>query len=292
MIYDVRHTTTFEYEQDVSEAQHVLRLMPRDWERQHRVAFALNFEPQPSRESVSEDYFGNMVHYVTLNEPHTRFVIDARSRVEVLPPPGDPAAIPVSSWEEMVTQLKAGGVDALEAQEFTYDSPFVFTSDELRNFARASFPPGRPLIEAALALTARIFSEFEYQGGVSDVTTPISTVLEQRSGVCQDFAHLEIGCFRSLGLAARYVSGYLLTHPPEGQEKLVGADASHAWVSLYAGPLGWIDLDPTNDLIPGEEHIVIGWGRDYGDVSPTSGFIVGGGAHEVSVAVDVSPANQ
>ena len=290
MIYDVRHTTTFQYEQDVSEAQHALHLMPRDCGRQHRVAFVLNLDPTPTRETVNVDYFGNTMHFLTLNEPYDRLVIDARSRVEVEAPPAEQATAVGPAWEEVAAQLRAGGAETLEAHEFTYDSPFVSTDAKVREFALESFAPARPIVEAALELTKRIFAEFEYEGGVSDVSTPVSAVLAQRKGVCQDFAHLEIACLRSLGLAARYVSGYLLTHPPEGQEKLVGADASHAWLSLYAGALGWIDFDPTNDLIPADEHIVVGWGRDYGDVSPTSGFIVGGGTHEVSVAVDVSPA--
>jgi transglutaminase-like putative cysteine protease len=138
-------------------------------------------------------------------------------------------------------------------------------------------------------LTSRIFREFQYRGGVSDVSTPVSDVFAMRQGVCQDFAHLMIACVRSLGLAARYVSGYLLTRPPEGKEKLVGSDASHAWVSVFAGDAGWVDFDPTNNVIPGVEHITFAWGRDYGDVSPINGFIVGGGTHQVSVAVDVSP---
>ena len=141
-------------------------------------------------------------------------------------------------------------------------------------------------------LTSRIFREFEYRGGVSDVSTPVSEVFAMRQGVCQDFAHLMIAAVRSLGLAARYVSGYLLTHPPEGKEKLVGSDASHAWVSVFAGDLGWVDFDPTNNVIPGVEHITFAWGRDYGDVSPINGFIVGGGSHQVSVAVDVDPSER
>ena len=145
-----------------------------------------------------------------------------------------------------------------------------------------SFTPGRPILAATMDLTSRIFREFQYRGGVSDVSTPVSEVFTMRQGVCQDFAHLEIACLRSLGLAARYVSGYLLTRPPEGKEKLVGSDASHAWVSVFAGDAGWVDFDPTNNVIPGVEHITFAWGRDYGDVSPINGFIVGGGAHQVS----------
>ena len=176
----------------------------------------------------------------------------------------------------------------LHAYEFSFDSPYVAANDEVSEYAKVSFTPGRPILAAAMDLTSRIFHEFEYRGGVSDVSTPVREVFAMRKGVCQDFAHLQIACLRSLGLAARYVSGYLLTHPPEGKEKLVGSDASHAWLSVWSGSAGWIDFDPTNNLIPGVEHITIGWGRDYGDVSPINGFIVGGGAHQITVAVDVN----
>jgi transglutaminase-like putative cysteine protease len=173
--------------------------------------------------------------------------------------------------------------------EFAFDSPYSIGNEDVLHYARQSFEPGRPILAAATDLTARIFRDFEYRGGVSDVSTPVRDVFAMRKGVCQDFAHLELACLRSLGLAARYVSGYLLTHPPEGKEKLVGSDASHAWLSVWAGNAGWTDLDPTNNLIPGIEHITVAWGRDYGDVSPINGFIVGGGSHQVAVAVDVRP---
>jgi transglutaminase-like putative cysteine protease len=185
--------------------------------------------------------------------------------------------------------LETGGADVLEAYQFAFESPYAATSDAVHAYALESFVPARPILEAAMDLTARIHRDFEYRGGVSDVSTPVADVLSMRQGVCQDFAHLEIACLRSFGLPARYVSGYLLTRPPEGREKLVGSDASHAWLAVWAGADGWVDFDPTNDMIPGVEHITLGWGRDYGDVSPINGFIVGGGAHQLTVAVDVNP---
>ena len=190
-------------------------------------------------------------------------------------------------WETVHEQLAA--YEALDAYELVFESPYVVGDDAIRDYALQSFAPGRPILAAAMDLTSRIFREFQYRGGVSDVSTPVRDVFAMRQGVCQDFAHLMIACVRSLGLAARYVSGYLLTRPPEGKEKLVGSDASHAWVSVFAGDAGWVDFDPTNNVIPGVEHITFAWGRDYGDVSPINGFIVGGGTHQVSVAVDVSP---
>jgi transglutaminase-like putative cysteine protease len=289
MMYDVRHRTTFNYEQVVSVAHHVVHLMPRNFARQQRVAFALTLDPEPSLSSMSEDYFGNVVHYLTLNEPHERLIVEARSRVDVLSNEqlaDTPAQEP---WEDVVERLQAPRDEALEAQQFCFDSPYIATDAAVRAYALDSFRPGRLLLDATMDLTSRVFTEFEYQGGVSDVSTPVAKVLKMRKGVCQDFAHLQIACLRSLGLAARYVSGYLLTHPPEGQPKLVGSDASHAWLSVWAGEHGWVDYDPTNNVMPDREHVTVGWGRDYGDVSPTNGFIIGGGAHEVAVAVDVSP---
>lgn len=289
MIYDVAHRTVISYEQIVTEAHHVLHLMPRDLPSQLRIAASVAVEPEPSQMVLNQDYFGNVTHHVNLQQPHDKLVLDAFSRVDVQPLAEAYELDTSPSWETIATQLANSEGAAIAAQEFIFDSPQVATSQQVRDFANQSFTPGRPILAVAMDLTGRIFDQFEYQGGVSDVSTPVAEVLEMRRGVCQDFAHLEIAALRSFGLAARYVSGYLLTHPPPGQEKLVGADASHAWVSVWAGELGWVDFDPTNRLIPNDEHITVGWGRDYSDVSPTNGFIVGGGEHEVSVSVDVSP---
>lgn len=289
MLYDVRHETTFTYTQVVSISQHVLHLMPRETPRQKRLDFSLRVQPEPSQQSSSEDYFGNTVHYLTMQEPHERLCVESRSRIEVMTPEEPLALAAAPPWEEVAATLRASAPESFTAQPFAFDSPYVVSGSEPRAYALASFAPGRSILEAAMELTSRIFDEFEYQGGVSDVSTPVHRVLKMRKGVCQDFAHLQIACLRSLGLAARYVSGYILTHPAEGQVKLVGADASHAWLSLWAGDLGWIDFDPTNNSIPSTEHVTVGWGRDYGDVSPINGFIVGGGAHELAVGVDVIP---
>src|SRR5690606_1713300 len=275
MIYDVRHRTTFVYEETVSLSQHVLHLAPRAHPRQRCINFALTIEPQPSDGSEGQDYFGNPVHYLTVQEPHTRFVVEARSRVEVLPD-ARPANLAASRpWEAIRAAAETGGAEASEAREvrdardvreareageavaaldasqFAFESPHVQVSGAVHAYARDSFPPSRPILEAVRDLTARIYRDFEYRGGVSDVSTPVAEVLRMRQGVCQDFAHVEIACLRSLGLPARYVSGYLLTRPPEGKEKLLGADASHAWISVWAGAHGWVDFDPTNDMMPG-----------------------------------------
>jgi transglutaminase-like putative cysteine protease len=287
VIYEIRHKTTFTYEDVVSVSHHVLHLTPRQHARQQCHAAKLVVYPQPSLDSTGVDYFGNPVRYLTLKEPHERLVVDARSRVEVLPPP-IPLDLEASEpWESVRAKLLDEA--ALEAYEFSFDSPYAIGNEDVHQYARESFTPGRPILAAAMDLTTRIFDDFEYRGGVSDVSTPVRDVFAMRKGVCQDFAHLQLACVRSLGLAARYVSGYLLTHPPAGKEKLIGSDASHAWLSVWAGNAGWVDFDPTNNMIPALEHITVGWGRDYGDVSPINGFIVGGGSHQVSVGVDVSP---
>jgi transglutaminase-like putative cysteine protease len=284
--YDIRHKTTFSYEEIVSVSHHVLHLAPRWHPHQTCLESQTIVVPKPAVESVGEDYFGNPVQHLTIQQAHKQLVVDAHARVEVRSAE-QPLALDASApWENVRAHLAESA--ALAAFEYAFASPYVVGSDAIRDYALVSFTPARPILAAAMDLTSRIFSEFRYRGGVSDVSTPVSDVFAMRQGVCQDFAHLEIACLRSLGLAARYVSGYLLTRPPEGEEKLVGSDASHAWLSVFAGDLGWVDFDPTNNAIPGEEHITFAWGRDYGDVSPINGFMVGGGAHQVDVAVDVT----
>lgn len=292
MIYDVRHRTTFVYEEVVSVSHHVLHLAPRTHPRQRCLDTSMLIDPTPSIGSSGEDYFGNPVRYLTVQEPHERLVVEAHSRVEVDAPAESPDLERSPAWESVREAVQGVDNGGLTAFEFCFDSPYVAAGDDVYDYAAVSLQPGRPILEAVMDLTGRICREFEYRGGVSDVSTPVREVLAIRKGVCQDFAHLEIACLRSFGLPARYVSGYLLTHPPAGKEKLVGADASHAWVSVWAGSGGWIDFDPTNNLIPSTEHVTLGWGRDYGDVSPINGFILGGGLHQVVVAVDVMPLMQ
>jgi uncharacterized alpha-E superfamily protein/transglutaminase-like putative cysteine protease len=285
MLYDIRHKTTFSYEEVVSVSRHVLHLRPRRHPQQTCLDSETIVEPPSAVESVGEDHFGNPVQHLTVQKPHKVLVVDAYARVEVRGA-AQPELDDSAPWEKIRDQLAHH--EAVETHEYVSASPYVVGSDDIRNYAQQSFAPGRPILAATMDLTERIFRDFQYRGGVSDVSTPVSDVFAMRQGVCQDFAHLEIACLRSLGLAARYVSGYLLTRPPEGKEKLVGSDASHAWISVFAGDAGWIDFDPTNNAIPGIEHITFAWGRDYGDVSPIHGFMVGGGAHQVSVAVDVN----
>jgi transglutaminase-like putative cysteine protease len=286
VLYDIRHKTTFNYEEVVSVAQHVLHLAPRPHPQQTCHASETAVDPRPAVDSVGQDYFGNPIRHLTVQKPHKQLVVDARARVEVR---HAAAALDLEQsppWEVVSERLAADG--PLDAYELVFASPYVAADEEVREYALQSFTPHRPILAATMDLTRRIFREFRYRGSVSDVSTPVSEVFKMRQGVCQDFAHLEIACLRSLKLAARYVSGYLLTRPPEGKQKLVGSDASHAWLSVFAGDAGWVDFDPTNNAIPSGEHITFAWGRDYGDVSPINGFIIGGGPHQVSVSVDVT----
>lgn len=289
MNFQVKHKNTFAYSQAVSISHHILHLTPRATTRQDCRHSALIVDPAASLRMDRTDYFGNNVTYLTVQEPHTQLSVMVRSNVAVSPVDDfDAEASP--PWEAVAEQLRRDiSPDALDALQFAFDSPFVLATDDIYEYARQSFLPERPLLDAARALTSAIYNEFEYKGGVTDLSTPAQQVLETRKGVCQDFAHLQLACLRSLGLAARYVSGYLLTHPPEGQERLVGADASHAWIAVWCPRAGWVDFDPTNDLVVSDEHVTLAWGRDYGDVSPIKGFMHGGGGHEVDVEVDVMP---
>ncbi|KPK25031.1 MAG: transglutaminase [Nitrospira bacterium SG8_3] len=289
MIYQVTHRTTFTYSQPVAISHHVLRLTPRSHPRQHCLRSNVIFNPTPSVRSEGEDYFGNPITHLTIQTPHPQLIVEAKTLVDITKP--DPLQMDQSPpWDQLVQQLQTRTDSPnLEAHQFMYDSPYITIDDATYDFVRECFPPGRPLLAGVMDLTSLIFREFTYEGGVTEVSTPVKDVLASRKGVCQDFAHLEIAALRSLGLPARYISGYLLTHPPEGKEKLVGADASHAWISTWSPDLGWVDFDPTNNLTPGDEHITLAWGRDYGDVSPINGFMVGGGQHTLDVSVDVSP---
>lgn len=289
MLYDVSHRTTYRYSIPVSFSHHYLHVTPRPAPRQvcHRTALAVS--PTPSRHAAGKDYFGNPVTFITLQEQHTELVLYARSTIEVQPAlPCAPEA--TVAWEEVYPQLTADRSESgLEAIQYAFESPLVRTTAPLAELTDGIFTPGRPVLAAALALTREIFETFTYDVTATTVSTPVDEVFAARRGVCQDFAHLEIACLRALKVPARYVSGYLLTRPPAGRERLIGADVSHAWLSVWCPPLGWVDLDPTNNLLVSDEHVTLGWGRDYGDVSPVKGAIFGGGAHTVAVAVEVTP---
>jgi transglutaminase-like putative cysteine protease len=289
MIYDVVHRTTYRYAEPVDLSYHVMRVLPRalPWQRILRAGTIVT--PAPVRVQDGTDYFGNAVTYMSLEEPHAELVVDARCVVDVrFPPPPDAEATP--PWEQVRDALDGGGLPLeTEAVEFVRASPLTAIDDAVRDFAVESFPPGKPVLACLLDLNRRIKSGFVFDPRATGVATPVADVMQLRRGVCQDFAHVMIACARAMGLAARYVSGYIRTYPAPGQSRRIGADASHAWVSVFVPGAGWVDLDPTNDLIVADEHVVLGWGRDYGDIAPIRGVILGGGAHKLDVAVDLKP---
>ncbi len=291
MIYETIHETRFEYSSPVSVSHQVLRLKPRPTPGQTLHSWSFRSQPIPSSQELSTDFFGNEVLDISLEGRHKKLTITANSIVEVLS--GQEIMFELSPpWEEAVQALRVGtSDDSLAASQFCYESPFVPIDGAGRDYALPSFPSGQPLLKGALDLTRRIYRDFEYRGDVTDVYTPVREVLQQREGVCQDFAHVQLACLREMGLAARYVSGYLRTYPSEGQEELIGSAASHAWLSVWCPQYGWVDFDPTNNMVPSDEHITVAWGRDYGDVSPVNGFIVGGGSHKVLVGVSVTPVD-
>jgi transglutaminase-like putative cysteine protease len=289
MNYRIVHRTLYEYAAPVTVSHHVARLEPRATAAQQRGEFVLNILPNPAVRKVREDYFGNRLCFFSIQETHQRLEITTTSRVTVsareLPAPENAPA-----WEEVVNLFRDPvSPEVVEPYQFVFDSPQVRASAELFDYARESFGQGTPLLLGAADLTRRIFEDFKFDPKATTVATPLEEVLKKRRGVCQDFAHLGIACVRSLGLPARYVSGYLRTRPPEGQPRLVGADASHAWFRIFCPGAGWVDFDPTNNVQPGEEHIVVAYGRDFSDVSPVAGILTGGGKHDVQVSVDVEP---
>jgi transglutaminase-like putative cysteine protease len=287
MIYRVRHETTYEYSDPVSVSHHVLRLTPRDLPLQIRRSSKITVTPAPQAHALAhQDYFGNSVTSFSLQEPHERMIVLAASELEVKSAPA-PDLSQSPPWESV--RDSSCNLESLEACQFVFDSKRISASPALADYARPSFPPNRPILAAVNHLTARIHDDFRFDTEATEVSTPVETFFEKRRGVCQDFSHLQIACLRSLGLPARYVSGYLRTLPPEGKPRLVGADASHAWCSAWCPGIGWVDFDPTNNCIPTGGHITVAWGRDYSDVSPIHGVLLGGARHTLKVGVDVMP---
>ena len=284
--YRVRHETIYDYRRNVTLSQQILHMTPRSFAYQTVSSHQLVIEPDPPDWSSRVDYFGNVGKIFTLSSLHRRLIVRADSNVELHTRPNAGQTRDSLSWELQRDQLSnPDDAKLLPEVAFLYDSPHVECSPALRDYARPFFTEGRALLDACMDLTEHIFQDFEFDPEATTISTPLDEVLLGRRGVCQDFAHLMIGCLRSLGLACRYVSGYILTTPPEGEERLIGADASHAWVSVYCSGLGWIDYDPTNRCLVQDEHVTVGWGRDYGDVAPIRGLVLGGGGQRLKVAV-------
>jgi transglutaminase-like putative cysteine protease len=290
MRYTIVHETHYAYAAPVSLSQQLLRLTPRTLPWQQCLAHRIDIDPEPGERLERDDYFGNRMTQLQIAAPHQTLAVRAYSDIEVGARPPGGVAGGTQAWEAVRDRLQQLGPDPwLDPAQFLYESPHVRCFAELAAFAAPSFGPGRDLREAAQALMHHIHETLEFDPAATNVSTELHELLALRRGVCQDFAQLMIGCLRTLGLAARYVSGYILTTPPPGRPRLVGADASHAWVSVHCGDAGWLDLDPTNDCLVEDEHITLAWGRDFSDVSPMRGVTLGGGEQTLTVRVTVTP---
>jgi transglutaminase-like putative cysteine protease len=292
MHYLLSHRTTYSYTSSVDSAHHIAHLRARPFPGQTVTSISLTAHPEPSMAVQHVDHFGNQIDILRIDQPHQRFDIEVRAAVDVsfpVPPPANETP----PWEEIAEVLRGDGFPKpIEANEFVYDSPLVPPEDALKAYGAQSLKPGRPILEAARELTTRIKADFEYHPGSTDISTPLHEVFEGKAGVCQDFAHVMIAALRAHGLAAGYVSGYIRTVHSAEEIALRGADASHAWVAVWCGDkAGWVHLDPTNDLVAHEDHVAVAWGRDFSDVSPLRGVILGGDSHAYSVAVTLVPTS-
>lgn len=290
MQYKITHTTSYQYTTSVSVCHNLVMLIPREDSRVQIHHHRLTTHPTPQFSSRRKDAFGNVVNTFSIEESHRQLTVTSSNRVTVSGhslPPDDSSP----SWDSVGDGI-AQRMDPnwLGAVRFLFDSPRIDRAAEYAEYARISFTPGRPVLAAARELTSRIHQDFRYDKSATVVTTSTAEAFRIRKGVCQDFAHIQIACLRSIGLPARYVSGYLRTIPPPGKPRMVGADQSHAWIAAYCGAeLGWVEFDPTNNCVCGVDHVPIAWGRDYGDVVPMRGVFLGGGDHQLKVSVDVQP---
>jgi transglutaminase-like putative cysteine protease len=285
--YRISHVTRYLYAEPVSLCHSIAHLKPRVQPGQRPLAAQVRIDPWPAVSREHTDFFGNRTSYFSIQQSHTALEVAAVSEVEVVPaPPPNFADSP--PWEQVVEETnQRPDAELVNARIFTLPSPYAPADAAAVEYAHAAFPPGQPVLEAVSDLMGRIHQDFDYDPHFTTLATPLTEVLAHRRGVCQDFAHLALACLRGLGLAARYVSGYIETMPPPGQPKLRGADASHAWFSVLIPGIGWVDFDPTNDQVPGEQHITAAAGRDFGDVTPLRGVFYGGGEHTLEVSVDV-----
>lgn len=292
MRFLITHQTVYSGSEPVSVCHNQAWLHPRELAHQSCEEFKLDISPLPSTHSHRVDQFGNQVELFSFNEGYNTLTVNAKSKVEVR----EQLQLPQSSnsWQQVKELVASHPTEStLNAYQYVFESPRIRTNKELRDYTLRSFTPNRDILEAAKELTERIYTDFEFDSRATTVTTPVEEVFRLRKGVCQDFAHLQIALVRSIGLPARYVSGYLRTLPPPGKPRLIGADASHAWLSVYCGTgTGWVDFDPTNNAIVSTDHITIAWARDYSDIPPLRGVFLGGGTHSLSVSVDVAPLEE
>lgn len=297
--YCVTHTTRYRYQDSVSLAYNEVRLTPRNLVtplyEQHCEASTLSVTPEPTTCDSRQDVYGNVVHHLSFSKAYSEMVVTARS--EVVRRSAVSADVLIDHLRERLGGMRCADLrlrapvwdKGILVNALTLPSPLIPQLPELKSYASRFFHEGREALDMLLELTRAIYQEFQFQAGVTTVSTPLAQVMAARHGVCQDFSHVMIGCLRSVGLAACYVSGYLETLPPPGQARLVGADASHAWCAVYLPNYGWLEFDPTNNLIPLAQHVLVGYGADYSEVTPIKGIVFGHGAHSLEVAVDVAP---
>ena len=289
MIYHLTHITSYDYTSPVSLSHHILRLSPRAFEWQQCLKLDLNIHPAPGTTQSYNDFYGNETTFVTVEGAHRKFVVSSHSLVDVKPRAYEGLENSMA-WNQIKGFCESGRsetYESTEALEFLFPTAQITVMPEFREYAKVSFPQDCPVAEAVMDLTARIHADFKFDSKATTIATPLDEVFKKRKGVCQDFAQFQIACLRSMNVPARYVSGYLETDPPPGKPRLTGSDASHAWVSFYAPGQGWVDVDPTNNIMPTYRHITLAWGRDFHDVSPIRGVILGGGDHSLKVSVDV-----
>jgi transglutaminase-like putative cysteine protease len=278
MKYTIQHKTSYTYLEPVSLCHNIARLVPRDTLKQICRNTSIEISPQPDRINEYEDFFGNKVIYFSIEKEHWELTVNVTSEVEKI------------GTEEVNKELSVQDESSMEIKQYSFVTAMTTANEDIVRYGLESFPQGRSLFEGAKDLTRRIYRDFEYKPGHTTIATPLAEVMKQRKGVCQDFAHLAIACLRAMGLPARYVSGYIETLSPEGEGKLIGVDASHAWFGVHIPQLGWTDFDPTNNCLVSDQHITIGWGRDYADIAPLEGIILSSGSHELTVSVDVKRA--
>jgi len=294
MIYTIYHSTRFIYQQEVGFSHNLIRLQPRTSVTQKVINFDITIEPEAAEIERYNDFFGNHLHHLLIREPHTELKVVAQSRVEI-----DRNAIETVqnnrqkaatlTYRQALERMMFLTPEIIEAKQFTLKSPLLsIASEDIQEYAHISIKPERSLYEGVMEFTERIFHDFAFVSGFSDLSTPVETVFAEKKGVCQDFAHFALTALRALGLSVRYVSGYIETIAPEGSKKLFGSDASHAWISVFFPGFGWFDFDPTNNMVTHDQHILLGYGRDYGDISPMQGVVIGSGSSHLGVMVDVS----
>ncbi|MBU3821502.1 transglutaminase family protein [Flavobacteriaceae bacterium XHP0103] len=294
MVYKVSHTTRYEYDSGVTFCHNMATLKPKEMVGQQVLDYQLEISPTPTELSEKPDFFGNTITRFSIQKYHSELKVTTTSKimrdVSLQPDIYKSEVGQKITLSEAISALKSYDEAILEVRQFVLESILIAKiSPEIKAYAEISFKPNRPVFEAAFELMQRIYTDFEFDPEFTNVATPIHEVIQEKKGVCQDFAQIAIACVRSVGLPARYVSGYIETLPPPGKEKLIGADASHAWFSVYIPGFGWVDFDPTNNQIPKNQHIVVSWGRDYYDVPPLKGVIYSTGKNKMKVAVDIRP---